>query len=84
MAHSFDIPEDLFKRAEAAAADAGISIRQFILEALLEAVEDSEDSKAAADAMRRIESGEEDVISAEEFWRDLDDRVPEIRAKASR
>lgn len=84
MAQPFDIPEGLFKRAEAAAEGAGISTRRFLLDAILEAVEDHEDSRAAAEAMRQIEAGEDHIVSAEEFWRGLDDRLPEGRAKAGR
>lgn len=75
MAQPFDIPEDLFKRAEAAAESAGISIRQFILEAILEAVEDSEDTKAADEVMRRIEAGEEKLYTLDELgeFLELDD-----------
>ncbi len=86
MVPSFDIPEDLFKRAEAAARAKGVTPRQFILDALLEAVEDHEDVLAADAALERIRQGEDQIIESEEFWRGLEveDKLSEAGAKIRR
>ncbi len=67
MSQPFDIPEDLFKRAEAAAAGKGEPVRHFILDAILEAVEDMEDLKAAEEALERIRNGEDQYYTLDEL-----------------
>ncbi len=86
MTRTFDIPEGLFERAEAAANARGLTLRRFLLDAILDAVEDVEDAKLAEDAMERIRNGEDEVISAEEFWGglEMDDHVPEVSTKVRR
>lgn len=86
MSQPFDIPEELFRRAEAAAAERGVPLRRLILDAILEAVEDVEDALAADAAMERIRNGEDEFIDAKEFWSGLtlDDTVPEVDTKVRR
>lgn len=86
MSQPFDIPEELFKRAEAAAAERGVPVRRFILDAILEAVEDVEDALAADAALERIRNGEDEFIDAKEFWSGLalGDTVPEVDTKVRR
>ena len=86
MAHPFDIPEGLFERAEAAAEARGLPLRRFLLDAIIEAVEDVEDAKLADEAMERIRNGEDEIISAEDFWRglEMDDHIPEVGTKIRR
>lgn len=88
MTHKFDIPQELFDRAKAAADLRGVPVRRFLLDAILDAVEDVEDYQAAERAMEAIRNGDDQIISAEEFWSELelDDRVQEkgqeVRRKA--
>lgn len=86
MRQPFDIPEELFNRAEAAAAERGVPVRRFLLDAILEAVEDVEDMKAADAAMERIRNGEDEIVDAKEFWSvlALDDHLPEVDKKIRR
>ncbi|MBB4064290.1 DNA-binding protein [Gellertiella hungarica] len=86
MSQPVDIPEDLFKRAEAAAAGKGEPVRHFILDAILEAAEDTEDLKAAEEALERIRNGEDEFKDAKKFWSGLalDDTVPEVYTKIRR
>ncbi|HCD84742.1 MAG TPA: DNA-binding protein, partial [Agrobacterium sp.] len=44
----------------------------YIREAIEKHIEDMEDLYLAEEAVRQIQRGEAKVISAEEFWRDLD------------
>ncbi len=86
MTRKFDIPQELYARALAAAEIRGVTPRRFLLDAILEAVEDVEDYQTAERAMARIESGEDQIISSEEFWRGLevDHPVQEAGAKIRR
>lgn len=86
MTRTFDIPEGLFERAEAAANERGLTLRRFLLDAILDAVEDVEDAKLADEAMAAIRNGEDEMISAEEFWRglEMDDHLPEVGTKIRR
>lgn len=86
MTHKFNIPQELYDRAAAAAALRGVPLRRFLLDAMLEAVENVEDYQAAERAMAQIESGEDQIISSEEFWGalEVDDSIQEAGAKIRR
>ncbi len=58
MTRTFDIPEELFERAEAAARERGVTVRRFLLDAMVEAVEDVEDYLAAEQAMAEFREGD--------------------------
>lgn len=70
---SVRLPEDIEKRLEALAKATGRSKTYYVRAALLEKLEDMEDLYMAEAVMERIASGEEKVLSAEEFWRGMDD-----------
>ena len=70
---SVRLPEDLEKRLEALAKATGRSKTYYVREALVQKLEDMEDLYLAEAVMERIASGGEKVISAEEFWRGMDD-----------
>lgn len=59
MTHKFDIPQELFDRAKAAADLRGVPVRRFLLDAILDAVEDVEDYQAAERAMEAIRNGDD-------------------------
>ena len=70
---SVRLPEDIEKRLEALAKATGRSKTYYVREALIQKLEDMEDIYMAEAVLERIRSGEEKVISAEEFWREMDD-----------
>lgn len=70
---SVRLGEELEQRLEALAKATGRSKTYYVREALIQKLEDMEDLYMAEAVMERIVSGEEKVISAEEFWRGLDD-----------
>jgi RHH-type rel operon transcriptional repressor/antitoxin RelB len=70
---SVRLPEDIEKRLEALAKATGRSKTYYVREALIQKLEDMEDVYLAEAVLERIRSGEERVISAEEFWRGMDD-----------
>ncbi len=70
---SVRLPEDIEKRLEALAKATGRSKTYYVREALVQKLEDMEDLYLAEAVMERIASGGEKVISAEEFWRGMDD-----------
>ena len=67
MTRKFDIPQELYDRALAAAESRGVTPRRFLLDAILEAVEDVEDYQTAERAMARIESGEDQMYTLDEL-----------------
>jgi len=70
---SVRLPEELEQRLEALAKATGRSKTYYVREALIQKIEDMEDLYLAEAVLERIASGEEKVVSAEEFWRGLDD-----------
>ena len=70
---SVRLPEELERRLDALAKATGRSKTYYVRQALIQKLEDMEDLYLAEAVMERIASGEEKVISAEEFWRGLDD-----------
>ena len=70
---SVRLPEELEQRLEALAKATGRSKTYYVREALIQKLEDMEDLYLAEAVLERIASGEEKVISAEEFWREMDD-----------
>lgn len=85
MTRTFDIPEGLFERCEAAASERGLTLRRFLLDAILDAVEDVEDAKLADEAMERIRNGEDETYSLSELEDlfALDDQGHETGRKAA-
>ena len=70
---SVRLPEELEQRLEALAKATGRSKTYYVREALIAKLEDMEDIYMAEAVLERIASGDEKVISAEEFWREMDD-----------
>ena len=57
----------------AEAARGGVAPDAYVLDLVVQKLEDLHDIALAEAALERIRSGESKVVSAEEFWRDLDD-----------
>ena len=70
---SVRLGEELEQRLEALAKATGRSKTYYVREALISKLEDMEDVYMAEMVLERIASGEDKVISAEEFWREMDD-----------
>lgn len=66
------LPDETYERLQALAVRTGRTATYYIREAIEAHLEDLEDIYLAEQAAERIRRGEEEVLSAEEFWRDLD------------
>jgi RHH-type transcriptional regulator, rel operon repressor / antitoxin RelB len=70
---SVRLPEDIEKRLDALASATGRSKSYYVRAAVMAKLEDMEDIYMAEAVMERLASGEEKVLTSEEFWRGLDD-----------
>jgi RHH-type transcriptional regulator, rel operon repressor / antitoxin RelB len=70
---SVRLPEDIEKRLDALANATGRSKSYYVRAAVMAKLEDMEDIYMAEAVMERLASGEEKVLTSEEFWRGLDD-----------
>ena len=66
------LPDETYERLKAVSERTGRTFAYYIREAIEKHIEDMEDLYLAEEATRRLQRGESKVISAEEFWRDLD------------
>lgn len=67
------LPTETYARLKALADKTGRTTTYYIREAIEEHLDDLEDIYLAEQTLERIKHGEEEVISAEEFWRDMED-----------
>ena len=67
------LPEEIESRLERLAKATGRTKTYYAREAIVEHLDDLEDVYLAEQTLERIRKGEEDVLTAEEFWRELDD-----------
>jgi RHH-type rel operon transcriptional repressor/antitoxin RelB len=67
------LPDETYERLQALAERTGRTATYYIRQAIETHLEDLEDLYLAEAAMERIRSGEDKIISAEEFWRGMDD-----------
>ena len=70
---SVRLPEDIEKRLDALANATGRSKSFYVRAAVMAKLEDMEDIYMAEAVMERLASGEEKVLTSEEFWRGMDD-----------
>jgi RHH-type transcriptional regulator, rel operon repressor / antitoxin RelB len=68
---SIRLPEEVEARLETLARQTGRTKSYYARQAIVEKIEDLEDIYLAEKALERIRAGKEDVISADEMWRDL-------------
>ncbi|RVT79182.1 ribbon-helix-helix protein, CopG family [Agrobacterium sp. CNPSo 2736] len=66
------LPDETYERLKALSERTGRTSAYYIREAIEKHIEDMEDLYLAEEATRHIQRGESKVVSAEEFWRDLD------------
>ena len=66
------LPDETYERLKALSERTGRTSAYSIREAIEKHIEDMEDLYLAEEATRRIPRGASKIVSAEEFWRDLD------------
>ena len=69
---SIRLPEEVEARLETLARQTGRTKSYYARQAIVEKIEDLEDIYLAEISLERIRAGKEDVISADEMWRDLE------------
>lgn len=72
MPTSIRLSPEIEERLSALSAKTARSKAYYLREIIERGLEDMEDYYLAAEVMDRINRGEEEVMSSEEFWRDLD------------
>lgn len=70
---AIELPDETIERLEALAERTGKDLSVYVTEAVEQLLEDMEDLRLAEEATLRIQRGESEVISSEEFWRGLVD-----------
>lgn len=66
------LPEEIESRLDNLAKATGRTKTYYAREAIMEHLDDLEDIYLAEQALERIKKGEENILTAEEFWRELD------------
>lgn len=66
------LSDETYKRLQTLAGRTGRTATYYIREAVEQHLDDLEDIYLAEEVVERIRRGEEDVVSAEEFWRDME------------
>jgi RHH-type transcriptional regulator, rel operon repressor / antitoxin RelB len=72
MPTSIRLAPEIEERLDFLAARTGRSKAYYLRELIERGLEDVEDYYLAAEVLERIRSGDEDVMTAEDFWRGLD------------
>lgn len=67
------LPDDTIERLEALAERTGKDPSEYVIQAVEQLLEDMEDLRLAEEATLRIQRGESELMSGEEFWRGLVD-----------
>lgn len=70
---TIEMPDEIHRLIAEHAAKAGAATDAYVLEVIEQHLEDLHDIAAADAAMERIRRGEDDIVSAEEIWRGMDD-----------
>ena len=70
---TLEMPEEMHKLIVEYASEAGAEPDDYLRQMIQRELENLQDLAAADEAMKRIQSGEDKVVSSEEFWRGLDD-----------
>jgi RHH-type rel operon transcriptional repressor/antitoxin RelB len=73
MPTSVRLTPEIEERLAALASKTSRSKAFYLREIIERGLEDVEDYYLAVEAMERLRRGEDEVISSEEFWRDLED-----------
>ena len=66
------LPDEMYARLKALAESTGRTATYYLREAVQEHLDDLEDIYLSEQTLERIRRGEEEVLSSEEFWDDLD------------
>jgi RHH-type transcriptional regulator, rel operon repressor / antitoxin RelB len=73
MPTSVRLSPETERRIDLLAARSGRSKAYYLRELIERGIDDVEDYYLAEEVLERIRKGEEKVLTAEEFWRDLED-----------
>ena len=66
------LPDEMYARLKALAESTGRTATYYLREAVQEHLDDLEDIYISEQTLERIRRGEEEVLSSEEFWDDMD------------
>ncbi len=67
------LPEEIEQRLDALAKATGRSKSYYVREAILEHLDDLEDLHLAEQRLLDVKRGKDDLLTGEEFWRDVAD-----------
>lgn len=67
------LPDETYERLQALASRTGRTATYYIREAIEQHLDDLEDVYLAEQVAKRVRRGDEDILSAEEFWRGVAD-----------
>ena len=70
---TLEMPEEMHELIVEYASEAGTEPGDYLRQMIQRELENLQDLAAADEAMKRVRSGEDKVVSSEEFWRGLDD-----------
>jgi RHH-type rel operon transcriptional repressor/antitoxin RelB len=70
---ALDMPEEMYQLVVKYASEAGAEPDAYLRQMIQRKLENLQDLAAADETMKRIRSGEDKVVSSEEFWRGLHD-----------
>lgn len=70
---TLEMPEEMHQLIVEYALEAGAEPDDYLRQMIQRELENLQDLAAADEAMKRIQSGEDKVVSSEEFWRGVDD-----------
>lgn len=70
---TLEMPEEMHQLIVEYASEAGAEPDDYLRQMIQRELENLQDLAAADEAMKRIRSGEDKVVTSEEFWRGLDD-----------
>ena len=70
---TLEMPEEMHQLVVKYASEAGTEPDDYLRQMIQRKLENLQDLAAADEAMKRIRSGADKVVSSEEFWRGLDD-----------
>jgi RHH-type rel operon transcriptional repressor/antitoxin RelB len=67
------LPDELHGRLQALAERTGRNVTYYVREAVEQQLDELEDIYLGEEVAQRVRRGDEEVLSAEAFWRDMDD-----------
>ena len=72
------LPEDTFRRLKAISSATGRTATYYIREAIETHLEDLEDVYLSEMAIKKLEKGEDQVVSSKDFWHGMGSQIPKV------